>query len=158
MKQSITETITATPSALWPFLLPDRWHLWLATDGPLPRLESAQMDGDTITATAADGQRAVYRVDRRQNGQMIVYTLAQQENAPWPVQLRHTLILHPATETETDFVWNVEWDRPESGGLREYIGNWLINDEIYEMMDLSTWNLKALVENGPTDPDTDPNE
>lgn len=145
MQQSITETINATPEYLWPFLLPDRWHLWLANDGPLPRLETAQMEGDTITATAADGQRAVYRVERRQNAQMVIYTLQQQENAPWPLQLRHTLRLQPAGETTTLF-WDIDWDRPEAAGLRAFVGNWLINEEIYEMMDLSTWNLKILAE------------
>lgn len=150
MKQSVVETINATPAELWPFLQPNRWHTWLAADGPLPALESVAVDGNRVTATASDGQIAVYTIDRSKPDRLLEYSLERQDNAPWPVHLVNTLQLDQTGPDETDVIWECEWYR-DTNGWRDLLVNWLINGELLTMMDLSIWNLKLLVEENKND-------
>lgn len=155
MKHTVTETINALPERLYPFLYPDRWYLWLASDGPLPHIEKAQQAGDNFfTVLASDGQTATYTTETTPDS--LVCRLEHLENGPWPgMQQTNTIELIRIDQNATELTWECEWYR-DINSWRDWLINFLAGEDVAEMMSISIWNLKLLAEDTNDDNDSLP--
>lgn len=156
-----SQEIKATPEQVWAVLadvtrLPD----WAYKEGRFPypvegKYGSDQTEGPGAiwVGVAADGQIATQKITAWEPAKNLGYELQATENAPLQMAQSNTFILEPAGDATT-VTWVVDWELTGGFSLNKLLIRFTANGAFEEMMAGSLENLKQLVENQKTEPDT----
>lgn len=150
-QQQWSEEIAASPEQVWAWIAtPEKLPQWLTREGPF--IHTIRVVGEMAEQarwqfTAADGQQTAWRVTTYEPGQQL--RLEQETSASLPVLQWHTLSLD-VIEGGTLFSWDVDWEMMLEGRLARMITSWGLGDALEEMMAVSAYNLRNLIESEKT--------